>query len=98
TFKFEIKSPTTSWLLRNTLGIKKGAALPGTEKVGKVSLKHIYEIAKIKQKVNIKRKRSTYGLGFTIGKVTSGIDCQVDSRGSEINGRRNYSMKRLKQA
>jgi len=30
-------------------GKKKGASNPGTEIVGTVSLKHIYEIAKIKQ-------------------------------------------------
>ncbi|KAI0541226.1 mitochondrial 54S ribosomal protein YmL19 [Xylaria digitata] len=56
TFHFDIRTPQTSWLLRNaadlTIGKKgkrKGASKPGHEVVGTVSLKHIYEIAKIKQ-------------------------------------------------
>jgi large subunit ribosomal protein L11 len=56
TFHFEIRTPQTSWLLLNAAevpvgkkGKKKGASNPGTETVGTVSLKHIYEIAKIKQ-------------------------------------------------
>ncbi|KAI1200857.1 ribosomal protein L11 [Nemania serpens] len=56
TFHFEIRTPQTSWLLRNAAEIpigkknkRKGASQPGHETVGTVSLKHIYEIAKIKQ-------------------------------------------------
>jgi large subunit ribosomal protein L11 len=54
-FTFEIRTPQTSWLLLNTVdapikkGKRKGAATPGTETVGTISLKHVYEIAKIKQ-------------------------------------------------
>ena len=54
TFSFDVKSPPTSWLLLQAAGVEKGANNPGKEKVGKpVSLKHVYEIAKIKQKVEI---------------------------------------------
>jgi large subunit ribosomal protein L11 len=56
TFHFDIRTPQTSWLLRNAADIpigkknkRKGASKPGHEIVGTVSLKHIYEIAKIKQ-------------------------------------------------
>ncbi len=56
TFHFDIRTPQTSWLLMNAADIaigkkgkRKGASTPGTETVGTVSLKHIYEIAKIKQ-------------------------------------------------
>ncbi|KAK3906619.1 ribosomal protein L11, N-terminal domain-containing protein [Staphylotrichum tortipilum] len=56
TFHFEIRTPQTSWLLLNAAeapmgkkGKRKGASNPGSEIVGTVSLKHIYEIAKIKQ-------------------------------------------------
>jgi large subunit ribosomal protein L11 len=56
TFHFEIRTPQTSWLLRiaaecpqGKKGKRKGASRPGHEVAGKVSLKHIYEIAKIKQ-------------------------------------------------
>ena len=56
TFHFEVRTPQTSWLLLNAAevpaskkGKRKGASNPGKEIVGTVSLKHIYEIAKIKQ-------------------------------------------------
>ncbi len=45
----------TSWLLLQAAGVKeirgkvRGAQKPGSEVVGEVSLKHIYEVAKIKQ-------------------------------------------------
>jgi len=51
-FSFIVKSPPTSWLLLKCAGVDKGATSPGRETVGKpVSLKHVYEIAKIKQSV-----------------------------------------------
>lgn len=55
TFTWELRTPITSWLLLRAAGAKeikgklKGAGKPGTETVGQVSLKHVYEIAKIKQ-------------------------------------------------
>ncbi|KAI4869591.1 ribosomal protein L11 [Hypoxylon rubiginosum] len=55
-FHFDVRTPQTSWLLRNAAdlpvnkkGKKKAATQPGHEIVGTVTLKHIYEIAKIKQ-------------------------------------------------
>ena len=55
-FHFEIRTPQTSWLLLSTIsaptnkkGKPRGASQPGHETIGKVSLKHIYEVAKIKQ-------------------------------------------------
>jgi|SRR5450432_1698509 len=55
TFHFELRTPTTSYLLLNAAGVQpqknklKGAVSPGKDSVGQVSLKHVYEIAKIKQ-------------------------------------------------
>lgn len=56
TFHFDVRTPHTSWLLLNAAeapkgkgGKRKGASNPGKETVGTVSLKHVYEIAKIKQ-------------------------------------------------
>ncbi|KAI9294657.1 50S ribosomal protein L11 [Neoconidiobolus thromboides FSU 785] len=49
TFSFINKSPPTSFLLKRAAGVEKGASTPGTQVVGQVSLKHIYEIALIKQ-------------------------------------------------
>ncbi|KAK2738989.1 hypothetical protein FQN55_009645 [Onygenales sp. PD_40] len=54
-FSFELRTPTTSWLLLKAAGTElrkgrlRGTENPGTDFVGKVSLKHVYEIAKIKQ-------------------------------------------------
>jgi large subunit ribosomal protein L11 len=53
-FHFELRTPTTSYLLLKSAGApirkskEKGAMNPGKESVGQVSLKHVYEIAKIK--------------------------------------------------
>ncbi|KAI9821837.1 MAG: hypothetical protein M1827_002419 [Pycnora praestabilis] len=53
-FHFELRTPTTSYLLLNAAGVKerkgkvRGAMNPGKERVGEVSLKHVHEIAKIK--------------------------------------------------
>ncbi|CAK7267243.1 mitochondrial 54S ribosomal protein YmL19 [Sporothrix epigloea] len=55
-FHFDVRSPHTSWLLLNTAAVepgkggkRRGASNAGKETVGTVSLKHVYEIAKIKQ-------------------------------------------------
>lgn len=55
-FHFDVRTPQTSWLLLNAAeapagkkGKRKGATQPGHDSAGTVSLKHIYEIAKIKQ-------------------------------------------------
>lgn len=48
-FSFEMKSPPTSWLIMKAAGISKGSDKPGHNIVGTISLKHIYEIAKIKK-------------------------------------------------
>ncbi|MCJ1472505.1 54S ribosomal protein L11, mitochondrial [Lambiella insularis] len=54
-FHFELRTPTTTYLLLQAAGIKerkgkiRGAMEPGKESIGEVSLKHIYDIAKIKQ-------------------------------------------------
>lgn len=52
TFTFQVKAPPTSWLMRRCLGVTKGASKPGKaeDSIGTLSLKHIYEIAKMKQK------------------------------------------------
>ncbi|KAG0000291.1 hypothetical protein BGZ65_004491 [Modicella reniformis] len=51
TFTFVTKSPPTSFFLKRAAGIEKGATDIGKGKayVGKVNLKQVYEIARIKQ-------------------------------------------------
>ncbi len=47
-FKFILKSPPTSFLIKRAAGIEKGSANPLTQKVGKLSRKQLQEIAEIK--------------------------------------------------
>ena len=49
TFKFITKTPATTWLLKQTLGIEKGSSKPGNETIGELSLKHIYHLAQVKK-------------------------------------------------
>ena len=54
-FHFELRSPTTSYLLLQAAKVKerkgrvRGAMNPGKEVVGEVTLKHVYDIARIKK-------------------------------------------------
>lgn len=50
TFAFDIKTPSTAWLLMRAAGIDKGSGEPGKVVSGKVSLKHVFEVAQIKAK------------------------------------------------
>ncbi|KAL1132547.1 hypothetical protein AAG570_010502 [Ranatra chinensis] len=43
-----IHQPPTTFFLKQAAGIQRGAMEPGKEVCGKVSLRHLYEIAKIK--------------------------------------------------
>lgn len=58
-FHFELRTPNTSWLMLTAAGVEKkkgklkGASNPGTEVLGSLSLKHVYEIAKIKRTVRL---------------------------------------------
>merc|ERR1719300_274007 len=47
-FELTINNPPVTYFLKQAAGVKKGAMKPGQEVCGKVTLKHVYEIAKIK--------------------------------------------------
>lgn len=47
-FSFILKTPPTSILLKKAVGLKSGSKMPQRDKVGKVTLIQIKEIAKIK--------------------------------------------------
>jgi len=47
-FTFVLKTPPASYLLKKAAGIAKGSGTPNKEKVGKVSLKQVEDIAKLK--------------------------------------------------
>lgn len=48
TFSFVTKTPPAAVLLKKAAGLAKGSAVPNRDKVGKVSLAQVREIAKIK--------------------------------------------------
>jgi large subunit ribosomal protein L11 len=50
TFTFIIKSPPCSVLLKRACGVAKASGTPNKEKVGKVTVDQVKEIAKIKLK------------------------------------------------
>lgn len=50
TFDWSLKTPPASWFIKKAAGLERAADRPGHELVGTVSLKHIYEIAKVKQR------------------------------------------------
>ena len=50
TYKMDLKTPAASYFLKKAAGVETGAQTAGTSRVGTVSVKHIYEIAKVKQK------------------------------------------------
>ncbi|XP_019270612.2 39S ribosomal protein L11, mitochondrial isoform X1 [Panthera pardus] len=48
TFEIKIGQPTVSYFLKAAAGIEKGARQTGKEVAGLVTLKHVYEIARVK--------------------------------------------------
>ncbi len=47
-FSFETKTPPAAFLLRKAAGVKKGSSVPNRDKVGKVTMDQVREIAEIK--------------------------------------------------
>lgn len=47
-FTFVIKTPPASYLIMDALSLKKGSAVPNTDKVGKINRQQLEDIAKIK--------------------------------------------------
>lgn len=47
-FTFEVKTPPASYLILEAAGLKKGSGVPHTNKVGKVTVAQLEEIAKLK--------------------------------------------------
>ena len=47
-FEWETNSPPVSYFIKKAAGIKEGSKTTGHEVKGTISLKHVYEIAKVK--------------------------------------------------
>ncbi|RWW59828.1 hypothetical protein BHE74_00033208 [Ensete ventricosum] len=49
TFEFIVKSPSVTWFLKNAAGVESGSGRPGHVVASSITVRHVYEIAKIKQ-------------------------------------------------
>lgn len=49
-FKYVMKTPPASYFIKKAAGLESGSQKPGHQHVAAISLKHLYEIALIKQK------------------------------------------------
>jgi large subunit ribosomal protein L11 len=49
-FTFTTTTPPATYFLKKAAGIEKGSSRAGEQIIGTISLKHVYEIAKIKSK------------------------------------------------
>ena len=53
TYVMKLNKPPVSYFLKQAAGIQRGAMNSGSEIAGKITLKHVYEIAKIKSQDEI---------------------------------------------
>lgn len=48
TFEWQLRNPPSTWLIKKAAGLERAADRPGHETIATISLKHLYEIAKVK--------------------------------------------------
>ena len=81
-YKFVVKPPPTTWFIKKAASLPKGSEEPGHTSAGRVSIKYLYEIAKIKQEVDPDlREHDVEGITHMVaGTVRSmGIDIVEDT-------------------
>eukprot|EP01039_Chlorochromonas_danica_P002812 gene2812-3066_t len=80
TFTFQVKTPTTSWFIRRCAKIDKGSSRPGHDIVGKIHVKQIYEIAKVKKRDEHLAKESLLALCRSIAGscISMGVEVVAD--------------------
>ncbi|KAL6274235.1 hypothetical protein ACE6H2_024927 [Prunus campanulata] len=49
TYEFTVKSPSVSWYLKKATGVDSGSSRPKHVVASELSVRHLYEIAKVKQ-------------------------------------------------
>lgn len=49
TFEFTVKSPSVTWFIKKAAGIESGSSRPGHVVASSISIRHVFEIAKVKQ-------------------------------------------------
>lgn len=76
-FTFVTKTPAATYFLKKAAGVEKGAARAGEEVTGTVSLKHVYEIAKIKSRDDHLKHLPLQSIASTIIGSAKSIGIQV---------------------
>lgn len=77
TFKFNLLSPPTSWFLKRCAGVEKGSSMPGRHFVGKISVKQLYEIAKVKHQDKCNSHNTLEGMCRTIKGTANTMGIEV---------------------
>jgi large subunit ribosomal protein L11 len=80
TFKFRFSAPTNSHFIMKCAGVTKGsgtAGAKGSKPVGQISLKHIYEIAKIKSQDEKLQGVPLYGICGSLISSAKGMGIEV---------------------
>ncbi|KAJ9516350.1 hypothetical protein QJQ45_001035 [Haematococcus lacustris] len=49
-YEWDLKTPNTTWLIKQAAGLARCSDRPGHEEAAAISLKHVYEIARLKQR------------------------------------------------
>ncbi|KAF0929841.1 hypothetical protein E2562_025968 [Oryza meyeriana var. granulata] len=77
TFEFVVKSPSVAWFLKKAAGIETASSRPGHTVVSSLTLRHVYEIAKLKQS-------DPYCKHMSLGALCKSIIGTANSMGIEI--------------
>uniref|UniRef100_A0A7S0BXR5 Large ribosomal subunit protein uL11m n=1 Tax=Proboscia inermis TaxID=420281 RepID=A0A7S0BXR5_9STRA len=82
-FTFDIRSPPTSYLIKQAAGVSKGSSLPGSESsvVGYITPEQIYEIARIKHTDNFRKQDPLEGVARSV--VGTAFSCGIKVREDE---------------
>ncbi|CDI97716.1 mitochondrial ribosomal protein l11 [Echinococcus multilocularis] len=87
-YQLQISHPPSQFLLRMAAGTKKGAATPGTEVSGQLTLKHIYEIAVLKSEDAALRTTSLQAICASLIAEAHRMGIEVLSREEEADVRK----------
>ncbi|KAH7851858.1 hypothetical protein Vadar_017435 [Vaccinium darrowii] len=82
TFEFTVKSPSVTWYLKKAAGIESGSGRPGHVVASTLTLKHVYEIAKLLFSLDILIERKIFLHGKQLTPENDGKNV------NDIGGRR----------
>lgn len=49
-YEWDLGTPPSTWLIKKAAGLERAADRPGHEEAGAISLKHLYEVARVKHR------------------------------------------------